>query len=256
MTNPISPDKEVERLTTELETAKQLLQQLKEDQRIKDKELENFAYVVSHDLKSPLASILLTSEMLREYFGETIDGDNDQLLKVMNRAIFKIKNLADGILAYYRAERAMNDITETFDLTSSVQMLVAILKAGPSAEIHYPREEILIHTNKASLEQILNNLLQNALRYNDKERKILHIRFREAGSFYYFEVQDNGRGIAAADQQRIFELFTSLGTDRSGVPGVGIGLTVARKLVEKLGGEMSVRSVPAEGSVFEFSIKK
>lgn len=256
MTNPISPDKEVERLTTELETTRRQLQQLKEDQLVKDKELENFAYVVSHDLKSPLASILLTSEMLREYFGETIDGDNDQLLKVMNRAIFKIKNLADGILAYYRAERAMDDITETFDLTSSVQMLVAIQKVGPAAEIHYSQEEILIRTNKAALEQILSHLLQNALRYNDKERKILHIRFREAGSFYYFEVQDNGRGIAEADQQRIFELFTSLGTDPSGVPGFGIGLTVVRKLVEKLGGEISLRSVPAEGSVFEFSIKK
>jgi signal transduction histidine kinase len=256
MTNPISPDKEVERLTTELETTRRQLQQLKEDQRIKDKEMENFAYVVSHDLKSPLASILLTSEMLREYFGETIDGDNDQLLKVMNRAIFKIKNLADGILAYYRAERTMNDITETFDLTSSMQMLVEILKPGPAAEIHYPREEILICTNKAAMEQILNNLLQNALQYNDKERKILHIRFREAGSFYYFEVQDNGRGIAAADQQRIFELFTSLGTDPSAVPGLGIGLTITRKLVEKLGGEISLRSIPAEGSVFEFSIKK
>jgi signal transduction histidine kinase len=135
-------------------------------------------------------------------------------------------------------------------------MLVEILKAGPAAEIHYPQEEILVHTNKAALEQILNNLLQNALRYNDKEPKVLHIRFREAGSFYYFEVQDNGRGVAPADQQRIFELFTSVGANASGVPGLGIGLTVARKLVEKLGGEISLRSVPAEGTVFEFSIRK
>lgn len=256
MTKPISPDQEIARLTNELEKTKRMLEKVKEDQQIKYKELENFAYVVSHDLKSPLASMLLTSEMLRENFGQTIDEDNDQLLKVMNRAIFKIKNLADGILAYYRAERAMNDQPETFDLTSSLKMLVDILKPGPASEIHYPQEETLVCTNKAALEQILINLLQNALRHNDKERKILHIRFREAGSFYHFEVEDNGRGVSAADQQRIFELFTSIGTDTSGVSGLGIGLTIARNLIEMLGGEISLHSVPPGGSIFEFSIRK
>jgi GAF domain-containing protein len=88
----------------ELRKANMRLKTLKEDLESRNEELEHFAYVVSHDIKSPLSSIVLSSEMLRENFGVGIDEENDQLLKVLNRASFKIKNLVDGILAYYRAE--------------------------------------------------------------------------------------------------------------------------------------------------------
>ncbi|MDP4251459.1 MAG: HAMP domain-containing sensor histidine kinase [Bacteroidota bacterium] len=256
MKKPDSSDKEAEQLVAELDKTRQLLNKLKEEQRIRNNEQEHFAYVVSHDLKSPLASIVLTSEMLRENFGDAIDEGNDQLLQVLNRATFKIRNLADGILSYYRAERAMNEPPETFNLSACVQMIVETLRPGLSAEIHYPQEGALIHANKSALEQILGSLMHNAIRYNNKEKTILYIRFLEDEMFYYFEVQDNGKGIPVEDQQRIFDLFTSLGDDRSGIPGLGIGLSNVKKLVENEGGKIRVHSVLQEGSLFQFSLKK
>ena len=169
----------------------------------------------------------------------------------------KIKNLVDGILSYYRGESAMNELAELFELKSCIQSIVEVLKVSQSAEINYPEKEVLIQTNKTALEQILINLLQNALKYNDKEKASIEIRFHEGEDFYYFEVEDNGRGIADEDQKQIFELFKTLGIqDRYGLLGTGIGLSTVRKLVEKLGGEIHVQSTPGSGSVFEFSLKK
>jgi signal transduction histidine kinase len=212
--------------------------------------------VVSHDLKSPLASIVLTVEMLRENLGDPPDEGDLQLLNVLNRAAMKIRNLADGLLAYYRAERVLDEPAETFELQPVARLVAEMLKAGPSVSFHFPTDPVLIHANKAGLEQILMNLFQNAVRFSDKEQTLIRLGFREDAAFYQFEVEDNGRGIPEADQQRIFTLFTSLGDDHSGAPGLGIGLSVVSKLVAKAGGEIRVRSQPGTGSRFEFSIKK
>lgn len=241
----------------ELRKANLNLKKLKKNLESRNSELEQFAYVVSHDIKSPLSSIVLTGEMLRENFGDSIDEGNDQLLNVLDRASSKIKNLADGILSYYHGERALNDQAESFKLGHCIQEIVEVMRIHQQAEIHFPREEIVIHSNKTAFEQILINLLQNAIKYGDKEKTIIHVRFRDAERFYHFEVQDNGRGIAKADQQKIFELFTTLGIpDRSGALGTGIGLSTVKKLIEKLGGEIRVLSDGKTGSRFEFSLKK
>jgi signal transduction histidine kinase len=241
----------------ELRKANIRLKTLKEDLESRNEELQHFAYVVSHDIKSPLSSIVLASEMLRENFGEAIDEENDQLLKVLNRASYKIKNLVDGILAYYRAEKAMTEGAEIFQLKPFLLSIVEMLKVNQDAEIIYPQEEVRIHMNKTALEQILVNLLQNAIKYNDSELPEITIRFSEDETNYYFTVSDNGRGIPANEQGKIFELFTTLGErDRFGVLGTGIGLSTVKKLVEKMSGEIKVKSEPGKGSEFSFQIKK
>jgi signal transduction histidine kinase len=241
----------------ELRRANFRLKALKETLEARNEELQQFAYVVSHDIKSPLASIVLTAEMLRENFGETIDEGNDQLLKVLNRASFKIKHLVDGILAYYRAEKALSDGAETFQLNPFLLSIAEMLRVNQEAEIIYPSDLARIHMNKTALEQILVNLLQNALKYNDSEHPRVEISFAQDETYYYFTIADNGRGIAYHEQEKIFELFTTLGLrDRFGSQGTGIGLSTVKKLVEKLSGKINLNSVPGEGSTFSFSIKK
>ncbi|HEY4156334.1 MAG TPA: GAF domain-containing sensor histidine kinase [Puia sp.] len=233
------------------------IEKLKEDLDETKYELEQFTYVISHDIKSPLSSIVLSAEMLRENFGDAIDENNDQLLNVLSRASFKIRNLVEAVHSFYRGKRVLNEPAEPFELRSSIESVVLLLKAGRSAQINYPAEDVFMHGNRVALEQILINLLQNAIRYSDKEITVVDIRFRETESFYYFEVQDNGRGIALADQQKIFEPFTSLGIpDRAGIRGTGLGLTTVKNLVEKQGGEIGLHSTPGEGTQFEFSIRK
>src|SRR5450432_2205099 len=241
----------------ELRKAHILLKSLKEDLESRNEELQQFAYVVSHDIKSPLASIVLSGEMLRENFGESVDEGNEQLLNVLNRASFKIKDLVDGILAYYRAEKALSDGAETFLLNPFLLSIAEMVRVNKDAEIIYPRGEVRIHMYKTALEQILVNLLQNALKYNDKAKPRVIISFSENKENYYFKITDNGRGIPENEQEKIFELFTTLGIrDRFGSQSTGIGLSTVKKLVEKLSGNITLRSTPGEGSEFSFHIKK
>jgi signal transduction histidine kinase len=132
-----------------------------------------------------------------------------------------------------------------------------MLNAEQSAEITYPVDGVRIHMNKIAFEQIMVNLIQNALKYNDKENPKVVISFSEDDQYYSFSVTDNGKGIAPAEQERIFELFTTLGIrDRFGTKGTGIGLSTVKRLVEKMGGKVMVKSTPDEGSEFSFNIKK
>jgi signal transduction histidine kinase len=241
----------------ELRKANLLLKSLKETLESRNEELQQFAYVVSHDIKSPLASIVLASEMLRENFGDNINEENDQLISVLNRSSFKIRNLVDGILAYYRAEQAMSEGAEFFEFKPFMESIVEMIRINDNTEIVYPTDKIEIYMNKTALEQILMNLLQNALKYNDSERPRVDIGFSMDDAYYYFSVKDNGKGIAVEEQEKIFELFTTLGgRDRFGTKGTGIGLSTVKKLVEKMSGRIEVKSIPGAGSEFSFSIKK
>jgi signal transduction histidine kinase len=241
----------------ELRKANFRLKSMKEVLEARNEEFQQFAYVVSHDIKSPLASIVLTSEMLREQFGDSIDEDNDQLLNVLSRSSLKIRNLVDGILSYYRAEWAMGEGAESFELKSFLSSIAEMFQINKGADILFPQEDRVIHMNKIALEQILVNLIQNAIKYNDRETPRIEILFSEDETNYYFAVTDNGRGIAPEEQIKIFELFTTLNLkDRFGTKGSGIGLSTVKKLVEKMSGKISLKSVPGEGSEFSFYIKK
>jgi signal transduction histidine kinase len=241
----------------ELHKANIRLQKLKEELEARNEELRQFAYVVSHDIKSPLSSIVLSSEMLRENFGEFINEENDQLLNVLNRATFKIRNLVDSILSYYRAEIAISEGAEYFQLKPFLVSIVEMLKGRETADIIFPEKNPRLYINKTALEQVLVNLLQNAINFNDKKEPQVFIRFSEDESKYYFSVSDNGNGIAEKDQEKIFDLFTTPGVkDRFGAQGAGIGLSTVKKLVEKMSGKVEVKSVPGQGSEFLFEIGK
>jgi len=241
----------------ELRKANLHLESMKEILENRNEELKQFAYVVSHDIKSPLASISLSGEMLREHFGEEIDEENDQLLKVLGRATLKIRNLVDGILSYYRAEWALAAGAESFELKSFLFSIVEMFQLSQQADFEYPQDDRVVHMNKTALEQILVNLIQNGLKYNDKDAPRIEIRFSEDDKNYYFSVVDNGMGIAPEEQKKIFEIFTTLNLqDRFGTKGTGVGLSTVKKLVEKMSGSISLQSLPGEGSEFSFCIKK
>jgi signal transduction histidine kinase len=242
----------------ELRKANISLKSLKELLESKNEEMQKFAYVVSHDIKSPLSSIVLSGEMIRENFGDSIDEGNDQLLRVLNRAAFKIRDLVDGILSYYRADQALSEKSESFGLQPFLLSIVEMLKMSQDADIIFPKEEVEVFMNKNALEQILINLLQNALKYNDKEKPRIAIHFSEDETNYYFTVADNGNGIDDSVQKKISEMFTASAdvSNRFGFTGVGVGLSTIKKLLEKMNGEIKIKSVHGQGSQFSFSIKK
>jgi signal transduction histidine kinase len=241
----------------ELKKARMGKDSLRQELEATHEELQNFTYVVSHDIKSPLSSIVLSSEMLRENFGESIDEGNDQLLNILNRSAFKIRNLVDGVLAYYRTERAMREKEETFHIKPFLLSLVEMVNINQAAEINIPDGDAKIKMNKSALEQILVILVQDAVKNNKQEMPKVSISFSQDSRNYYFSVSGNHAGMSEKEQEDIAELFRNpASADKIGTNNSLIGLTAVKKAVEKMQGRIEMKKENEHGFTFSFFIKK
>jgi signal transduction histidine kinase len=224
----------------------------------KNETLKQFASVVSHDLKAPLLNIIGFSKELKEDYTEKLDDFGIECLNSIHESAYHLKIFIDQILAYYKGDYAGMGDKENIELSSFIAMIISVLGySDKEIAINYPKEEQYIKTHKTALEQILMNLISNSIKYNDNEKTLVNIDFKENDLFYHFSINDNGRGIATKNQERIFELFNNLGqADRDGNMSTGIGLSTVKKLVENLGGKIYLESELSKGSTFTFSIKK
>lgn len=220
-------------------------------------DLEKFASVVSHDIKSPLANIISLTELLREENKENLSEETLQYLDFLEESSLSLRNYVDGLLKFYRSEKILQAEEEDVELEPFFQEITSLYTVEPSIEITYPSQGVLKKVNKAALSQIFLNLISNALKYNFKDYQQIKISFEPTEDFYEFGVKDNGNGIPQEKHEQIFDLFTTLeGNDRSGNPGSGIGLATVKKLVESMGGDITVESEEGLGSHFRFKIKR
>ncbi|WP_202245420.1 GAF domain-containing sensor histidine kinase [Fulvivirga sediminis] len=242
---------ELRQKNLELEAVKTHLENRNED-------LESFAMVVTHDIKSPLTNILLSHDLLLNSDKSSLPEEIRELIKFSNNAAKKLKLLVDGILGYYKNENDASSyksilLTEYFDsLNSSIQPEI-----GLEINFHINHPDKRIYFNRTKLDQIFLNLINNSIRYNDKDEIKIEIGHHEDDNFYHFYVKDNGPGIPEKDYESIFNLFkTASHKDRFGVKGSGIGLPTVKKIIENTGGSITVDSKLGEGTSFSFSIKK
>lgn len=223
----------------------------------KYEELEKFASLVSHDIKSPLANIISLTELLKEENKGKFDDETTQYLNYLVESSYSLRNYVDGILSFYRSEHILEKDYENVDLRQILQQIAQLYEVADDVILEYPESATLHNVNKAALTQVFLNLISNGLKYNQKEIRKIYIDFKEFPDHYYFEVKDNGEGFPEENTDKIFELFTTLDTtDREGNPGSGIGLATVHKLVKSMGGEIKVRSTPGEGSTFSFTIRR
>lgn len=223
----------------------------------KYEELEKFASLVSHDIKSPLANIISLTELLKEENQGKFDEETTQYLNYLVESSYSLRNYVDGILSFYRSEHILEKDYENVDLHQILQQIAKLYEVSDDVILEYPESAILHNVNKAALTQVFLNLVSNGLKYNKKNIRRIKINFEEDPSFYHFEVKDNGEGFDDEDSSKIFELFTTLDTtDRDGNPGSGIGLATVNKLVHSMGGQIKVHSTPGEGSTFSFTIQR
>ena len=122
--------------------------------------------------------------------------------------------------------------------------------------ITYRKDDIKVFTSRIALTQVLMNLINNAIKYNDKENGNIYINFEELPDKFVFQVKDNGPGISEEDQAKMFNLFERLKASEGKKEGTGIGLSVVKRLVEKINGQVSVSSKQGEGATFLFTIPK
>lgn len=243
----------------ELRTRNNNLKKVQKELREQNELLKNFANVISHDMKMPLANIIVTIDFLKAKYGKNLNGHILELLNNIKDSSFSLSDYVSGILEHYESNSLGSEASheQQFDLHDLLEDIIDFLNITDDCEINFPDENTELTCNKIVLNQILLNLINNSLKYNDKEKIIINITFKESNDFYHFKIADNGIGIPEDKQKSIFTLFsTAAETDRSGKKGNGIGLSTVKKLIGNQGGTIEVSSKVHEGATFDFTIKK
>ncbi|RZS93245.1 sensor histidine kinase [Aquimarina brevivitae] len=219
--------------------------------------LKEFASVVSHDLKMPLANIILTSDIVKKKYGEFIDDQGKAYLDYLKKSSLSMSDYITKILDHYECSSYDIDDTQAFEVNDLLEGVIDLMNIRDNCEILTPENNIAIHCNSTALQQIFMNLIGNSLKYSDKEKTVIQIAVTEMDKLYEFKVRDNGIGIEKEKLDTIFELFTTAGQlDNTGQKGHGIGLSTVKNLVENLGGEITVTSELGVFSEFVFTIAK
>lgn len=233
------------------------LEEAREKLRRTNRELEKFAAIVSHDIKSPLSNIMALTSIFKRDYAKSIDNAGVEVINYIAKSADKLRLFIDDMLTYYKSDQNSTGEKQRIELHGFIKNVIDLVDGRKEVEFRYPNGPIHIHVNGIVLEQILLNLLTNAIKYNDKEKGIIDISFNEEDGFYCFTVKDNGAGMEQRDLDKIFELFVNLDKkDRYDKKGSGIGLSTVKKLVENSEGKLKVSSVIHEGSNFSFTLKK
>ena len=222
----------------------------------RNQEMEQFSYVVTHDIKSSTNIIAALSELLEKQYKNSLDPKGGELVTHLSTSAAKLKNFCSGVVSFFQTEMMGELHYNDIDLNALSQSLKQLIDPLGEHDLEFaPMGTIKGH--ETALTQILLNLISNAIRYNDSERVSVQVTLADSGDRYLFSVRDNGRGLDDAEIAKLFGAFSTLGQlDRFNKKGTGIGLNNTRKLIEKMGGKIEVRSVKGEGSIFSFTLAK
>jgi len=223
----------------------------------KNDELERFAHIAAHDLKSPLTNIETAANLFSEMYASQIDAEGKIIINIIEKAGQRLKSLIDGLLQFSKIDDASLLTISKIDLNKLVKDLANLIGNNDNLKISLNTELTSIKTYPILLDQILINLFTNSLKYSNKKIIEIELCVSENSSHYLFIVKDNGPGIAKNNQSKVFNLFqVSSANDQFGNKGNGIGLAIVKKVIEKLGGEIYIESEEGLGAEFHFSILK
>jgi chemotaxis family two-component system sensor kinase Cph1 len=226
-------------------------------------ELDSFAYVASHDLKEPLRGLHNYAHFLIEDYGDRLDAEGQDKLATLVRLTQRMEALIDSLLHYSRVGRLELTWAEV-DLNAELADVVTLLEPRlreSHVELRVPRPLPRVRADQGRVREVFSNLITNAIKYNDKPQKWIEIGYSEVpgedgATVYEFYVRDNGIGVPEEHQDTIFRIFKRLhGRDEYG-GGVGAGLTIVKKIVERHGGAIWLTSQPGEGTTFWFTLEK
>ena len=241
----------------ELRKSKILLEKFSKDLENKNFELEKFANLAAHDIKSPLNNISGLTQILIAEYSEKLDINGQSYLSMLNKSSEILRNLVDGILQHSKTDFIITNKREEVNFEELVFEIITLLDIKKEYQFNLIFQNKEIYINKVGIQQILINLIANGIKYNDKESVLIEIDFFESELFYNFSIKDNGNGMDERNQKKIFDIFEVLSnSDRFGNRGNGIGLSTVKKLVDGFGGEITVNSTLNEGTKISFSIVK
>ncbi|MCY2928611.1 MAG: PAS domain S-box protein [Planctomycetota bacterium] len=239
----------------ELEGAQESLRTAVQDLERSNKELEQFAYVASHDLQEPLRMVSGFMDLLQQRYGPQLDDKAREYIGYSTDAAIRMRQLVKDLLEFSRVGRKHQDVRPV-----EVRAIVAGVLANLSAVVQEAGAVVTqdqlptILANPIELGQLFQNLIGNALKFRRPDRPCrIHVGAERQGSSWQFSVRDNGIGIPADSIERVFKIFERLHT-REKYAGTGIGLAICKKIIESHGGQIWVESTPGEGSTFHFTL--
>ncbi|MBD2013860.1 PAS domain S-box protein [Microcoleus sp. FACHB-53] len=237
----------------EIEKKAEELAELMRSLERSNQELDQFAYIASHDLKAPLRAISTLSEWIEEDLGDQIQDDSREHLRLLRGRVQRMTDLIDGILQYSRAGRVQQ--MERVDVSALIAEVIELLAPPPDILMVVEPGMPTLKTEKIPLEQVLINLIGNAIKYAQCPHARIQVSVRDVGQYYEFAIADNGPGIASNYHEKIWVIFQRLEA-RDKVEGTGIGLSIVKKIVESRGGQVWVESELGAGATFRFTWPK
>ena len=242
---------EVRQLNAELERR---VEERTGELRRSNEELQQFAYVASHDLQEPLRMVTSYVQLLAQRYQGQLDSEAQEFIGYAVEGAQRMKALIDDLLAYSRVnirERLVVPTDSGAVLQQTLQNLhIQIAESGATVTAD-PLPTV--STDRMQLGLLWQNLLSNALKFRGQEPPRVHVSARRQGNDWVFSVRDNGIGMEPRHTERIFQMFQRLHT-RQEYPGTGIGLAICKKIVERHGGRIWVESEPGQGTTFFFTL--
>ncbi|HEY0020625.1 MAG TPA: PAS domain-containing protein [Longimicrobium sp.] len=216
-----------------------------------NRELDQFAYVASHDLKAPLRGISNLSQWIEDDLADRFTDDAREQMRLLRGRVTRMEGLIDGILQYSRAGRVQEQ-PERVDVGALARDVVDLLAPPDGVTVEVQPGMPVLFTERLPMQQVLMNLVGNAIKYGPEGGTRVTVSARDADGGWEFAVADNGPGVPAQYHDRIFGLFQTL-ESRDKVEGTGIGLSIVKKMVESRGGRVWVESPPGGGATFRFT---
>ncbi|MCF8056334.1 MAG: hypothetical protein K9K37_06815 [Desulfocapsa sp.] len=233
-------EKKVKKRTLQLETA--------------NRELQEFAYVVSHDLKAPLRAISQLAGWIVEDHKDVLNEDGREQLDLLLNRVNRMHSLIEGVLQYSRIGRVRETVA-TIPVAEMLNEVVEFIGTPDNIKVVYDTDLPVIKAEKVRIFQLFQNLLSNSIKFMDKDSGFILISCVDQGEFYHFSVADNGPGIKEKYFEKIFQIFQCL-TPRDEYESTGIGLSLVKKIVGLYNGKVWVESMVGRGTIFHFTLDK
>jgi PAS domain S-box-containing protein len=234
--------------------AQQELQRHAKELERSNAELEQFAYVASHDLQEPLRIVASYSQLLARRYQDKLDADANEFIDFIVDGASRMQGLINDLLSYSRVGSRGQEFEAT-DLNEVIESTLHILELGiqdNAATVTHDNMPTLM-VDKSQMGQLFQNLISNAIKFHGDSPPQIHLGVEQQAEEFVFTVRDNGIGIDPQYAERIFLVFQRLHGKKE-YPGTGIGLAICKKIVERHGGRIWMESSPGEGSTFYFTI--
>jgi PAS domain S-box-containing protein len=219
-----------------------------------NQELQQFAYVASHDLQEPLRMVSSYTQLLERRYGERLDGDAKEFMAFIVDGAARMKQLIEDLLEYSRVgtrAREFKPVASNLALAKALVNLRGAQEASGAVVTQGEMPEVV--ADSAQLTQLFQNLIGNAMKFRGAETPRIHVEGEERPDVWLFKVKDNGIGLDTQFAERIFMMFQRL-HGKTEYPGTGIGLAICKKIVERHGGRIWVESTPGNGCTFGFTL--